>query len=126
RRGRPGRSLAARLPARRLDRVLPARYLVADVRRLGHRHGLVLAALPADERSAALGPRQRQERPRIFGVRAGPQRRVLAGDGDRDLTTRAKLCRTAAVTADTIGKSARGRLRRVRYVLQVRAVPLGC
>ena len=45
-----GGGLAARLPARRLERVLPAGALVADVRRPGHRPGVVLAAQPADRR----------------------------------------------------------------------------
>ena len=44
-----GGSLAARRPARRLERVLQAAALVADLRRPRHRRGVVLAARAADD-----------------------------------------------------------------------------
>ena len=73
----------------RLDgwqRMLQARDLVADLRRPGHRPGLVLAARPADDRGAAVGPRQRQEGPRVSGEGAEPQRGAASGDGRRAVT----------------------------------------
>ena len=84
----PGGGLAARLPAGRLARVLPAGDVVADLRRPGHRHGLVLAAQPADDRGAAVGPRQRQEGARVPGEGTDPQSGATGGDGQRDIELR--------------------------------------
>ena len=46
---------------------------------------LVLAAQPADDRGAAVGPRQRQEGARVSGEGAEPQRAAAAGDGGGDV-----------------------------------------
>ena len=68
----------------RLDgwtRVLQARALVADLRGPGHRRRLLHPAHPAARRGAALGPRQRQEGPRVPGEGAEPLDRAARGDG---------------------------------------------
>src|SRR5262249_35191488 len=78
----PGGGVAARLPAGRLARVLPAGGLVADVRRPGHRHGLVRAAAAAGGRGAAVGPRQRQEGAGLPGEGAEPQPGAAGGERD--------------------------------------------
>src|SRR5262249_3657759 len=49
-------------------------------------HGLVLAAHPAADGAAALGPRQRQEGPRVLGKGADAQPGAAGGDGERDVS----------------------------------------
>src|SRR5438477_13034327 len=77
--------------------MLQARRLVANIRGPWYRHHVVLTARSANERSAAVGPRQRQERTRIPGKGTDAQRGAIRGDGGRQIDV-AGIFRDSAMT----------------------------
>src|SRR5262245_45906606 len=68
-----------------MERVLPFGNLVASVRGPGPRSELVLATDPAGQRSAAVGPRQREEGARIPGEGTATKRGSTWGNGRREI-----------------------------------------
>ena len=98
-----------------LDRMLQARDLVANLRRPRHRPRVLLAALQADGRGAAVGPHQRQEGARVPGEGADAQPVAASGDGGGDID----VFHSSSSRLSKVASSITPRVRRIVSVICV-------